>query len=102
MRNNGVDRGAWGTRPQKKVLPRIYDRASVPKSTDKGDIHAFAVLARKDNPPAEWDVSTPSHDPLKRWFWYFLKVVGIPAGIISGIIWCIASELGIDLAAVLK
>lgn len=74
MARNGADYGIEPTRTQKRIIPRIYDRAAQPKTTDKGDIHAFAVLARKDAPPSEWDVSTPSHDPLKRWFWLFLAV----------------------------
>ena len=73
-RNNGVDYGIQPTRDQRKVLPpRVFDRASVPKSTDDG-IHAFAMLASKHNPPSEWDASTPSHREGFRWYWIFLVV----------------------------
>ena len=99
MRNNGVDRGILPTRKQGPSLPLFHDRASRPKYTDNGDLTALAVLAPRHSPPSDdYDASAPSKRPGFRWFWYFLKVVGIPAGII----WCIASELGIDLAAVLK
>jgi len=72
MRGNGADRGILPTRKQGKILPRIHDRAAKPKCTEAGDIEAFAVLANKNHPPAEWDISMPSHDPMKRWYWLFL------------------------------
>lgn len=72
MGNNGADRGLIPTREQKRIIPRVYDRAAAPRYSEKGDIHALAVLADKDSPPAEWHVSTPSHDSAKRWYWFFL------------------------------
>ena len=73
-KRNGADYGIEPTRKTGPAFPLIYDRASRPVTTERGDIQGFAILSSKNNPPEGWMVSTPSKHPGKRWYWIFLLV----------------------------